>query len=247
MQYITLHYSTLHYITVQYITVHTCIGFGAQKSYVTRGAHVLSHQNLHTYITLHCKYNTLHPNIPIHFSFFSIFLIALKYCLYINRRKNMENHRFFLKYVFLKMGTSPKSSFFQRLAPGLRPNDGVVQRGNTIRKHNGENKTGNHRKKGKVKKTKLYFFNLFNCFKKLSIYKSKEKMEITDFFEICFLKMGTSPKSSFFQRLARGLRPKNGVAQRGTTSRCVSLLWFPLRYPVVGSKVLEPIVEKMMT
>ena len=26
------------------------------------------------------------------------------------------------------MGTSPKSSFFQRLARGLRPNDGVVQR-----------------------------------------------------------------------------------------------------------------------
>ena len=40
----------------------------------------------------------------------------------------MENHRFFLKYVFLKMGTSPKSSFFQRLARGLRPKNGVVQR-----------------------------------------------------------------------------------------------------------------------
>ena len=61
--------------------------------------------------------------------YFSIYLIALKYCLYINRRKKMENHRFFLKYVFLKMGTSPKSSFFQRMARGLRPNDGVVQRG----------------------------------------------------------------------------------------------------------------------
>ena len=35
------------------------------------------------------------------------------------------------------------------------------------------------------------------------------------FVKYFFLKMGTSPKSSFFQRLARGLRPKNGVAQRG--------------------------------
>ena len=61
----------------------------------------------------------------------------------------MENHRFFLKYVFLKMGTSPKSSFFQRLAPGLRPNDGVVQRGNTIRKHNGETKRETTEKKEK--------------------------------------------------------------------------------------------------
>ena len=122
MQYITLHYSTLHYSTVHYSTYMQ----RTWKSSVTRGAQVLSHQNVHTYITLHC--NTIHY-IPIHFSFFSIYLIALKYCLYINRRKKMENHRFFLKYVFLKMGTSPKSSFFQRLARGLRPNDGVVQRG----------------------------------------------------------------------------------------------------------------------
>ena len=38
---------------------------------VTRGAQVLSHQNVHTYLTLH--YNTVHY-IPIHFSiFFNLF------------------------------------------------------------------------------------------------------------------------------------------------------------------------------
>ena len=59
-------------------------------SSVTRGAQALSHQNVHTYITLH--YNTVHY-IQIHFSIFSNYLIALKYCLYINRRKNV-NHMF---------------------------------------------------------------------------------------------------------------------------------------------------------
>ena len=111
VQYITLHYSTLHYSTVHYSTYmqRTC------KSSVTRGAQVLSHQNVHTYLTYI-------------FQSFSIYLIALKYCLYINRRKNGKSY-IFVKYIFLKMGTSPKSSFFQRLARGLRPNDGVVQRG----------------------------------------------------------------------------------------------------------------------
>ena len=58
---------------------------------------------------------------------FSIYLIALKYCLYINRR-NKWKITDFCDFI-LKMGTSPKSSFFQRLARELRPNDGVVQRG----------------------------------------------------------------------------------------------------------------------
>ena len=59
--------------------------------------------------------------------YFSIYLIALKYFLYINRRKKWKITDF-CEIFFLKMGTSPKSSFFQRLARGLRPNDGVVQR-----------------------------------------------------------------------------------------------------------------------
>ena len=114
VQYITLHYSTLHYSTVQYIAVHYITYMQrtwCTKSYVTRGAQVLSHQNVHTYFTLH--YNTIHyitlhntlkktfiyikinrkikhKNIYLHFS---IYLLALKLCLDINRRKN-ENHNF---------------------------------------------------------------------------------------------------------------------------------------------------------
>ena len=50
---------------------------------------------------------------------------------------------------------------------GLRTS--TQRRGSATGEYNTEaqrgNKTGNHREKGKVKKTKLYFFNLFNCFK----------------------------------------------------------------------------------
>ena len=43
----------------------------------------------------------------------------------------------------------------------------------------------------------IYIFVYFcNCFKRMSVCKSKEKMKITDFFWTIFLKMGTSPKSS---------------------------------------------------
>ena len=64
------HYSTLHYIHEQDL-VHTivCHQRGTQ-SYVTRGAQVLSHQNLHTDITLH--YSTVHHitlhHITLHYS-----------------------------------------------------------------------------------------------------------------------------------------------------------------------------------
>ena len=73
--------------------------------------------------------------------YFSIYLTALKYCLYINRRKKWKITDF-CEMFFSKMGTSPKSSFFQRLARGLRSNDGVVQRviqqGSTTGKQNGK-------------------------------------------------------------------------------------------------------------
>jgi len=61
-QYIALHYSTLQYSTLQCITLHTCKGFmtWCTKLYVTKGAQVLSHQNLHTYSTL--QYSTSHHN-----------------------------------------------------------------------------------------------------------------------------------------------------------------------------------------
>ena len=82
--------------------------------------------------------------------------------------------------IFLKMGTSPKSSFFQRLARGLRPNDGAVQRGKQKGSTSGK-QNGKQQRKMKSK-TNIYFFNLFNCFKILSVSKSKEKNRI--FFEI---------------------------------------------------------------
>ena len=62
LQYITLYYSTLHYITVHYITyMHRT---WCTESYVTRGAQVLSHQNVYIYkYTL--QYSTIHY-ITIH-------------------------------------------------------------------------------------------------------------------------------------------------------------------------------------
>ena len=51
----------------------------------------------------------------------------------------------------------------------------------------------------------------------MSVWKSKEKIIITYFFELIFLKMGTSPKSSIFATV--GSRTStNGVAQRGNTT-----------------------------
>ena len=58
---------------------------------------------------------------------------------------------YFFELIFLKMGTSPKSSIFATVGSRTSTNNGVVQRGNTtgttIGKHNGGNKTGNSRKR----------------------------------------------------------------------------------------------------
>ena len=43
--YITWHDITLHYITLHYITLHYIHRTWCAKSYVTRGAYILSHQN----------------------------------------------------------------------------------------------------------------------------------------------------------------------------------------------------------
>ena len=118
------------------------------------------------------------------------------------------------------MGTSPKSSVFATVGSRTSTN-GVVQRGNTtgttIGKHNGGNKTGNSREKWKNMYVFLCIFYLLNCFKIMSVCKSKEKMKITDFVWTMFLKMGTSPKSSVFATV--GSRTStNGVVQRGNTT-----------------------------
>ena len=122
--------------------------------------------------------------------------------------------------IFLKMGTSPKSSVFATVGSRTSTN-GVVQRGNTtgttIGKHNGGNKTGNSREKWKKMYVFWCIFYLLNCFKIISVCKSKEKMKITHFFWTIFMKMGTSPKSSVFATV--GSRTStNGVVQRGNTT-----------------------------
>ena len=50
--------------------------------------------------------------------------------------------------------------------------------------------------------------------------------------------MGASPQSSFFKMLYEAFYRDDGevISQRVPTSRCASLLWSPLHYPVVGSK-----------
>ena len=48
----------------------------------------------------------------------------------------------------------------------------------------------------------------------MSVYKSKEKNKITDFFEIFFKRWAQVLSHQFVQRLARGLRPNDGVVQR---------------------------------
>ena len=52
----------------------------------------------------------------------------------------------------------------------------------------------------------------------MSVCKSKEKMKITDFFELFFWRWAQVLSHQFSQRLARGLRPNNGVVQRGNTT-----------------------------
>ena len=52
----------------------------------------------------------------------------------------------------------------------------------------------------------------------MSVCKSMEQMKITFFFEIFFLRWAQVLSHQFSQRLARGLRPNNGVVQRGNTT-----------------------------
>ena len=114
--------------------------------------------------------------------------------------------------------------------------------GNTIGSTTGK-QNGKQQRKMKSEKN-IWYFNLFNCLKYFLYINRRKNGKSTDFCEIFFLKMGTSPKSSFFQRLARGLRPNDGVSATGTTSRCVSLLWVPLHYPVFGSKSSSQSLKK---
>ena len=74
-----------------------------------------------------------------------------------SKEKN-ENHRFFLNYFFLKMGTSPKSSVFATVGSRTSTN-GVVQRGNTTGttiRTTGEKKRETAEKS--EKKSRYFFF-----------------------------------------------------------------------------------------
>ena len=72
----------------------------------------------------------------------------------------------------------------------------------------------------KKQKIYIYIFDYFcNCFKIMYVCKIEGKNKITDFFEHCHFHQFTQVLShQFSQRLARGLRPNNGVVQRGNTT-----------------------------
>ena len=90
----------------------------------------------------------------------------------------------------------------------------------TIGKHNGKkNQEKQQRKMKSEKNKKNSFFILFNCFKIMPVHKSKEKKRKSQiFFEIFFWRWAQVLSHQFSQRLARGLRPNNGVVQRGNTT-----------------------------
>ena len=149
-------------------------------------------------------------NIFIFFNLFSCFKILSVY----KSKGKMENHTF-LWNIFCWRWAQVLSHHFSTNGSRTSTQRRGSATGNTIEKHNGETKRETTEKNEKWKKIFLYFSIYLIAFKILSVYKSKEKMENHRFLWFFFWKMGTSPKSSFFQRLARGLRPNDGVVQRG--------------------------------
>ena len=85
--------------------------------------------------------------------------------------------------------------------------------GTTIGKHNGKKKQEKQQRNMKSEK-KIRFFILFNCFKIMPVHKSKEKKRKSQIFEIFFLKMGTSPKSSVFATVGS----RTSTQQRGSAT-----------------------------
>ena len=88
------------------------------------------------------------------------------------------------------MGTSPKSSFFQRLARGLRPNGRSSATGSTIGKHNGETKRETTEKNEKWKNIYLYFSIYLFALKYCLYINRRKKWKITYFGEIFFFEDG---------------------------------------------------------
>ena len=182
------------------------------KSYVTRGAQVLSHQDLHTYSTLHYIHaKDLVHKIVCHQRGTSPKSSGPTYLQYITLHYSKVQY-ITLHYSTLHYSTVHYSTYMQRTCKSS------VTRGAQVLSHQNVHTylTLHYNTEHYIPIHFSIFFNLFNYFKILSVYKSKGKNGKSEiFFEIFFLKMGTSPKSSFFQRLARGLRPNDGVVQRG--------------------------------
>ena len=128
----------------------------------------------------------------------------------------MRKSQIFVKYFLLKMCTSPKSSFFQRLGSRSLTQRRGSATGNTIEKHNGETKRETTEKNEKWKKNIFLFFNLFSCFKILFVYQSKEKMENHRFlWNISFRRWAQVLSHHFFNDWLEDFDPNDGVVQRG--------------------------------
>ena len=122
---------------------------------------------------------------------------------------------------FLKMGTSPNSSVFSTVGSRTSTPRRGSATGSYTRDYDREaqrgNKTGNRIETWKVKKKKTYlFFKIFHCFKIVPVHKSKENIENHRFFDF-FWRRTQVLTHQFFQRLAQGLRPHEGVVQRDHT------------------------------
>ena len=202
LQYITVHYSTVHlqYITVHYIYIHaqdlvhkivchqrgispksserTCIYIiltltlhyighafftGTYiRSWLQLGAQNVCHQR-------GMKSQVIRTNI---LTFYNLQYIALHTVLYtLIEGQKWKITDFCEMFFFWRWAQVLIHHFFNDR--GLRSNDGLSATGNTIWSTNGETKRETTEK---WKVTYLYFY-LFNCFKILSVYKSKEKME----------------------------------------------------------------------
>ena len=131
------------------------------------------------------------------------------------KSKEKWKSQIFFELFFLKMGTSPKSSVFATV--GSRTS--TQQRGSATGYYNGDHNREaqrgkqNGKQQRKVKKH-VCIFHLLNCFKIMSVCKSKGKMKITHFFWTIFMKMGTSPKSSVFATVGS----RTSTQQRGSAT-----------------------------
>ena len=182
MQYITLHYSALHYITVHYTTyMHRT---WCTKSYVTKGAQVLSHQDLHTYSTLQYSiYSTLHYS-TLHYITVKCSTVHYTTVHYITVQ---YIHAKDLEIVCHQRGTSPKSSERTYIYC-------ITLKYSTLHPN-----------------TFFNIFNLFTCFKILSVYKSKEKMENHRFlWNIFFWRWAQVLSHHFFNEWLEDFDPTTG-------------------------------------